>query len=112
MTAKGELPMSTTCAPLALSFPPQQVGTSSSPQPIAITNGSTTTVNISRIIVSGTNARDFSQSNTCGTLTPGANCTISVTFTPKKTGARTAEVDITDDAGGSPQVIPLNGTGT
>jgi len=99
-------------APLALSFPPQQVGTSSSPQKITITNGSTTTVNISRIIVSGTNARDFSQSNACGTLTPGASCSISVTFTPKKTGARSAEVDITDDAGGSPQIIPLSGTGT
>jgi hypothetical protein len=100
----------TQCATI---LPPQQVGTSSSAQPITISNGSTTTISISRIIVSGTNAKDFSQSNTCGTeLPPGSSCTISVTFTPKKTGARSAAVDITDDAGGSPQSIPLSDTGT
>ena len=99
--------------PVALPFPPQPVGTSSLAQQVTVTNENTSTVNITSVSVSGTNAKDFSQSNTCGSqLNAGASCTISVMFTPKKTGARSAEIDITDDAGASPQVISLSGTGT
>src|SRR5207302_4082967 len=39
----------------------------------------------------------------------GARCTISVTFTPTATGARLAAVNISDNAIGSPQVVPLTG---
>jgi hypothetical protein len=42
----------------------------------------------------------------------GGNCLITVTFTPKTQGLRTASVSITDTALGSPQVLPLTGRGT
>jgi hypothetical protein len=42
----------------------------------------------------------------------GANCTITVTFTPSATGSDTASVSITDNASGSPQSVSLSGTGT
>jgi hypothetical protein len=42
----------------------------------------------------------------------GAKCTISVTFTPAASGARTATLSIADNAGGSPQTLSLTGTGT
>jgi len=42
----------------------------------------------------------------------GANCTISVTFTPAASGARTAALSIADNANGSPQTVSLSGTGT
>jgi hypothetical protein len=34
-----------------------------------------------------------------------------VTFTPTATGTRSASVSVTDNAGSSPQTIPLTGTG-
>ncbi|HZQ22888.1 MAG TPA: VCBS repeat-containing protein [Terriglobales bacterium] len=36
---------------------------------------------------------------------------ISVSFAPTKTGTRTATLSITDDGGGSPQTVPLSGSG-
>src|SRR5262249_52534533 len=41
----------------------------------------------------------------------GANCTISVTFTPAAAGGRSAAVTITDNATGSPRSVSLGGTG-
>jgi hypothetical protein len=47
----------------------------------------------------------------CGTsLAPGAQCTISVTFTPSLLGPRTATVTVTDSEG--TQTASLTGTGT
>src|SRR5207244_13391533 len=57
----------------------------------------------------------FPARNTCPnvarSVSPAASCTITVTFTPAATGARTATVTITDDAPGSPQLVSLAGTG-
>jgi hypothetical protein len=41
----------------------------------------------------------------------GANCTISVKFTPSAAGSRSADLAITDNATGSPQSVSLSGTG-
>src|SRR3989441_4546717 len=67
--------------------------------------------------ITGAQAADFAfaAGNTCptgaGSVAPGASCTISISFTPAATGARTATVTITDDAAGSPQLVSLAGTG-
>src|SRR5439155_16790969 len=67
---------------------------------------------ISSIALMGTNATDFTQTNTCdSSLPPGAKCTITVTFTPTRIGPRKASVTISDNAGGNPQGIALSGTG-
>jgi hypothetical protein len=42
----------------------------------------------------------------------GANCTITVSFTPAAVASYTASIGITDNAPGSPQTIALTGTGT
>ena len=79
---------------------------------VTLSNPSGLALTISSIAVTGTNATDFSQTNTCGTgLAAGASCTITVTFKPTQTGPRTASVTITDNAAGSPQTIGLSGTG-
>ena len=66
--------------------------------------------------ISGTNSGDFAQTNTCpasnATLAANANCTISLTFTPKVAGNRTASITVTDNATGSPHSFSLTGTGT
>ena len=67
---------------------------------------------ISGIAVTGKDAGDFNETNTCGTGLPaGGSCTISVTFTPAQPGPLTASVTITDNAAGSPQSIAVSGTG-
>ena len=56
---------------------------------------------------------DYTQTNTCpATLTFGASCVISVTFTPSTSGSRPGTLTITDNASGSPHVIPLAGIGS
>jgi len=95
-----------------LNFGNQLVGTTSAANTVTVSNPSGLALTISSIAVTGTNAADFSQTNTCGTgLAIGASCTITVTFKPAQTGPRTASVTITDNAAGSPQTIGLSGTG-
>jgi len=95
------------------SFGDEPVGTTSAPQKVTLTNVGSAQLNFTGITITGTNANDFSQTNTCGTsIAAVANCTITVTFKPTATGNRTAAVSISDDGGASPQKVTLTGTGT
>jgi hypothetical protein len=100
-------------APTTFTFRPQLVGTSSTSQPALLTNTGGATLTITSITVTGANAADFSETNTCGSsVAAGASCTINVTFKPMAKGSRTASVSIADNAAGSPQTISLKGTAT
>ncbi len=98
-------------SPSSLTFGDVAVGSSSSPQTVTITNTGSQTLNISGISTTG----DFSQTNTCGALLnslgAGQSCSVSVTFTPTASGGRGGALSISDNAVGSPQTIPLTGTG-
>jgi sugar lactone lactonase YvrE len=86
--------------------------TSSSPQVTVLTNTGNVPVTSIAVTVTGTNATAFAAFSTCGTtLAVGANCSISVTFTPSATGANSATLNIADSATGSPQTASLTGTG-
>jgi hypothetical protein len=102
-------------SPSSLSFGSQVVGKASAAQSVTLTDSGTAPLSIGSVAVSGTNAGDFAQTNTCptgaSTLAAGASCTISVTFTPGATGARSASLQISDNASSSPQTVPLSGTG-
>jgi hypothetical protein len=79
---------------------------------VTLTNTGNATLNITKILLTGSNAADFTLANACGSsLLAGADCTISVTFTPLGPGTRTAAVSITDNASGSPEAVSLTGTG-
>ena len=100
-------------SPTSLAFGNQSVGTTSTAQTATLSNTGSTALSITSLALTGTNASDFAQTNTCGSsVAAGANCTISVTFTPAASGSRTASVSITDNASGSPQTVSLSGTGT
>ena len=103
-------------APVSLNFNNENVGSLTSVQSILATNDGSAPLAISNISVTGANAGDFLEANTCplssAALAVGANCTISVKFQPSAAGTRTAAVTITDNAGSSPQAIPLSGIGT
>jgi hypothetical protein len=93
----------------ALNFKKVGIGQTSAPQTVTLTNVGNATLNISSVTASG----DFSISNnTCGaTVAAGANCAVSVTFTPTKKGARKGTLSFNDNAPGSPQTVALSGTG-
>jgi hypothetical protein len=102
-------------SPTSLDFGGRAVGSTSAAQTSTLTNTGTAALTISSIVLTGTNAGDFAQSNDCpnspATLAVGASCTISVTFSPSQGGVRTAGVTVTDDAATSPQTIGLSGSG-
>jgi hypothetical protein len=104
-----------TVTPTSLTFASQPLGTTSAAQNINLTNSGEANLTVTGISLGGTNMADYGQTNTCQpvpfTLVPGFSCTISVTFKPLATGARTASVSIADNAAGSPQTVTLTGTG-
>jgi len=95
--------------PASLAFSAQLVGTPSPVQQIQLYNGGDWDLAIYSVTATG----DFSAYSDCGTgLLKERTCHISVKFWPKGLGLRSGTVTITDDAVGSPQTIPLTGTGT
>jgi hypothetical protein len=101
-------------SPASVAFPLlRTVGTTSLPHTVKLTNVGSGDLDITGITLTGPEPGDFAQSNNCSsTVTVGASCLITVTFTPTAQGVRTASVSITDNAPGSPQTVPLTGRGS
>ncbi|MFZ0760722.1 MAG: choice-of-anchor D domain-containing protein, partial [Candidatus Sulfotelmatobacter sp.] len=96
----------------SLYFGAVTVGTSSAAKDVVVTNNEKVSVSFTSIAITGADAGDFSQTNTCGSsLATTAKCTIAVTFTPAAKGARAASLTLTDSATNSPQTVSLHGTG-
>ncbi len=96
-------------SPTNLTFPNQLVFTTSAAQTVTLTNSGTGVLTIDGIRATG----PFKQDNNCpSTLYPGARCRIKVRFHPTKKGVQEGSVQVTDSAEGSPQKVPLKGTGT
>ena len=99
--------------PTSLSFGKVTVGTTSSVMTATLKNVGTTAITITSITLAGLDPGDYAQTNGCASsLAASASCTISVTFKPTTTGARSAILKVTDSAAGSPQTVPLSGTGS
>jgi hypothetical protein len=99
-------------SPVSINFGNQAVGTTSGPVVVTLTNISNNSMlHLLPVTLTGNNHNDFAQSNNCGTkLGPGTSCTVTVTFTPTATGARSASLN-TDGYEGI-QPVALSGTGT
>ena len=95
-----------------IDFPDIVTGTSTAPISITVTNTGGATLNVSSVTVTGPNATDFAiASNNCTAVTVNGTCTVSITFTPSGTGERQANLQFTDDASSSPQILALSGNG-
>jgi dienelactone hydrolase len=96
--------------PYSLDFPLVIPGSTGEPQKITLTNVGSTVLGITGITITGTNASNFSQTNTCATgVGVGMSCTITVTFTPGGVESRTASISIGDTSSDSPQEVSLTG---
>jgi len=88
------------------------VGASSPTTVFSLVNVGDQTLSINSISITGPNASSFSQTNTCAsTLSPNANCSVSISFKPAVAGPFSATLQVADNAPGSPQTLALNGTG-
>jgi hypothetical protein len=100
-------------SPSSLTFGSQAENTTSPAQTVTVTNNGTSTLTINSITATGANGGDFGVTNGCSsTLAAGANCTISVTFTPTTQTAESATLQVADSDPSSPQTVALSGTGT
>jgi len=77
-------------SPLNVNYGAVTVGVKKA-QTVILTNNQKTSLAVSSITVGGTDPGDFGAKSNCGTSRKaGWDCTITVTFTPTVTGARSA----------------------
>jgi len=99
-------------SPTILAYGNQQLQVPSPPQTITLTNALATVLKIGKVGLEGPNAATFSVANNCGASLPaGGSCQVQVTFTPKSDGAKSAYLILNYQGVGSPQIVPLGGTG-
>ena len=91
-------------------FGNQSLNIASTALPVTVTNTGTSAFSLA-IALTGTNATQFSQSNTCGTSLPaGASCTVNVVFKPTSINAKSAALAVTP-TGGIAKTVALSGSG-
>ncbi len=96
----------------SLSFGYVTVHGTSATRTFSLKNASNTPVAIRGIVITGSNATDFAQSNGCGnSVAVGAICTFSVTMTATAAGSRHASLTIVDSGPGGSQTVSLTGVG-
>jgi hypothetical protein len=106
--------LSIALSPTALDFGSVLVGQTSAPQPVTISNVSNVSVNLTGFTISGATADYPISTNTgnpCGTsLAAGTNCSLNVSFSPTKKGARNGKLNVANN-GGATAIATLTGTG-
>jgi YVTN family beta-propeller protein len=112
LTGTGIAVTKISVTPASVAFGNEPLKISSAAKNVVVKNTGTGQLSVSHIAITGTDPSDFAQTNTCtGPIAPGKTCTVELTFTPAATGTRSASLELTDDAQGSPQTVPLSGTG-
>jgi hypothetical protein len=125
ITAQGTLaisgaPVQAVSGPVAVIFPASEdfgsvtLGQSSNSKLVTLTNTGGQALGLTSIKVAGANPADFVATPNCSlptVLSSNATCAVSVVFSPTAAGMRQASLAAADNAPGSPQSIPLSGTG-
>ena len=110
LTGVGALP-GVLVAPSNIGFAAQLVGTASSPVIVSVTNTGAGLLVITKVSFGGADTPDFTETNNCsGIINPNGSCTIQVVLDPATIGLKTALLTLADNAPGSPQSVPVNGT--
>lgn len=113
LTGIGQPTGAVSLTPTSIAFGNQDSGTTSNPRSVVLVNIGGSTLTITSIALTGTNANQFLiDTNTCGaTLAASASCSWNVSFSPNVVQSDTANVTVTTSASTSPDNIPLTGTG-
>ncbi len=111
LSGSGAYP-TVTLTPSTLAFGSVQVGTSAAAKMSTLKNNGQVNLTITKLALSGANPSEYTETNNCiGTFAPNATCTITVTFSPTKSGAQNASVTITDNTSTGSNTLTLTGTG-
>ena len=100
-----------TAGPTSVSFADTLEGTSSSAERVRITNTGPTRTRTLDASVGNASSFDLTGSTCRAPLSPGASCTVDVTFAPRAAGSATGTLQVTDGAG-TRVTVALTGTGT
>lgn len=115
-TVSGRLAGPLMASPTSIDFSGQPQGTPSAPRTVTITNVYSTSLTVSGLTFTGTNAADFSVTNDTCTGVPLAQdqtCTVNVVFTPSTTSVEQGQLQATHNGPfRSPLNVDLKGTGT
>jgi hypothetical protein len=99
-------------SPTTLEFGTVARNTTSAAKTVEISNIGTVVLPIKSILIGGTNALRFTQTNNCPAMVPvGSTCTVSVVFKPTSTGSKSASLKVTPGGGASAKSVPLSGAG-
>jgi hypothetical protein len=102
-------------SPNPVVFPAQAAGTASTGLSLEVDSNGDSALLFSNIALSGPNASDFQlTTGNClsAPVVPGTLCDVELVFSPPAaaSGTRTATLTFTDNAGDSPQAVPVSGT--
>ena len=104
-----------TATPASLTFPGQQVGTTSAAQTVTLANDNSITLDIQYIEIAQLGF-ELSDNHCTGDVAPGGTCTFSVTFSPSAPQSYSSELVIGEEANGgllrNTTYVSLTGTGT
>lgn len=105
-------PPAPSLAPNVLSFPDENSGSSSPPQPATLKNPGAQALNI----LSATTTGDFAlmaNANSCGnSVAANMSCNLNVIFSPTTSGQRIGTLMVKHDAAGGPLTVALQGMAT
>ena len=97
--------------PSSLNLGSQTVGVQSGGSFITVTNPGGSAITVTSVLSSS--ASEFPiVGNSCGIVSAGGGCTVTVAFKPLTAGSRFGSVTITSNGTGSPHSVSLSGTGT
>jgi hypothetical protein len=99
-------------SPSALNFGSEPIAQSTTPQTVTVSNVSAISVNFTGFTVSGTPTDYPISANTCGaSLAALSSCSLNVSFSPTKKGARNGKLNVANSGGGTASAT-LTGVGT
>jgi sugar lactone lactonase YvrE len=108
---KVTLNSAVTFSPATAAFGNQAINSTSNPLILTVTNSGDAPLAIADVAVASESGAFALSGNTCGaTVAVGAQCALSLTFSPASFGALTGTLTLTDNAPGSPQAVTLTGT--
>ncbi|HEX6545049.1 MAG TPA: choice-of-anchor D domain-containing protein, partial [Bryobacteraceae bacterium] len=115
LSGNGLTPQQAVLSPTTLSFPTQMAGTVSAPQMITVSNPGVAPLGITGVSFANpwpNTSGNFAITDNCPkSLAAGAQCTISVTYSPVVNSFTMATLLVTDDASDSPQSVLMTGVG-
>ncbi len=101
-----------TLLPASLAFGSQTTNVASPPMAVTVANTGAVALPITSVTLTGTNASQFSQTNTCGASVAVAGaCTINVVFMPTAAGSATATLSVNTGNNAGTQTVALSGSG-